>query len=464
MSAIRQRATELNLLLLKLCGRPDIRQSEPFRTFIDFDSHTSYTSVPHELGRGRTNIDARFGVIGLSTIGEVLVAAHSDTTSLARLGKIWSIVEADELAQLSIWKTIRGPGSPDTSEYGEPSKLGEKLFVRTLPERVNAIKLTNNGKIVLGMGNGLIAVFDIQNPSKATASFAAHGTSPVTALDVTKEGMIVSVGLDEGLRLSSIESAKVLSGGKLTKRLESGEILTCIRVVSDRVFIGSDKGRVFIFDISSGSPSFLHTLSMSSYPVHRVSVDEPSKQLLVTFDTFANVYDLKPKGQEKEMTRKYQIQSSGTSQIISAIFMPGSTDMVAAGIGDGSVSIYSGPHLVYSRYFSEEQLNVLHMAMPDGVLWVGGDDGRIVEVLVPGTLKEDAKYAAESAATFSGEAVYETRSLQRNENVKPLPARGVSESPKKLPVKSNPECLKKSSAALAEDDSDDEWRKGLFSK
>ena len=463
MSAIRQRGTELNLLLLKLCGRPDIRQSEPFRTYIDFDSHTSYASVPHELGRGRTNVDARFGIIGLSTIGEVMVAAHSDTTSLARLGKIWSIVEADELAQLSIWKTSRGPGSPDSSEYGEPSKLGEKLFARALPERVNAIKLTNNGQIVLGMGNGLLAVFEIQNPSKATASFAAHGTSPVTALDVTKEGMIVSVGLDEGLRLSSIESAKVLSGGKLTKRMESGEILTCIRVVSDRVFIGSDKGRVFIFEISSFSPSFLHTLSMSSYPVHRVSTDEQSNQLLVTFDTFANVYDLKPKGQEKEMTRKYQIQSIGTSQIITAIFMPGSTDMVAAGLGDGSVCLYSGPHLIYSRYFSEEQVNVLHIALPDGALWLGGDDGRIVEVLVPSTLKEDAKYAAESAAAFSGEAVYENRSSQRNENVKPLPASGISESPKKLPVRSNPECLKKSTA-LAEDDSDDEWRKGLFSK
>ena len=96
---------------MSLSSRPDVRQSQPFRTFIDFDSHTNFAIVPHELGRGRLSIDQRFGVVGLAHFGDALVGVHTDTTSLSRLGKVWSIVEPDELAQLTIWRIHRNQSS-----------------------------------------------------------------------------------------------------------------------------------------------------------------------------------------------------------------------------------------------------------------------------------------------------------------------------------------------------------------
>jgi hypothetical protein len=120
-----------------------------------------------------------------------------------------------------------------------------------------------------------------------------------------------------------------------------------------------------------------------------------------------------------------------------------SEDIVAAGLGDGSVTIYNGVVPVYSRLFTFEKVN--HLLYSDHVLWAGGDDGRIVEVIIPPTLNEDASYAA---------------SFVVPEEVEPKPIsveRKIQDSPKVV----NPSCLKKSSA-LAEDDSDDDWKRNLF--
>ena len=463
-TAIVQRSTVLTLLLLKLCARADVRQSQPLRTFIDFDGQTSYAVTPHELSRGRTIIDARFGVVGLSNISQALVAVHTDTTSLARLGKVWSLIEADELAQLSIWTTARDAAlaPPSHSEYAEPAKIGDRIFARTLPEKANAMKLTPQGHIFVGMGNGTILGFNIQNPAKPFVTIAAHGQSPVIAMDVTKDNIIVSVGLDTGLRLSSPETGLVVSGGKLTKRLEVGEVFTCISLTQNcsRVFVGTDKGRVFVFDIATGSPVYIHTLSMSSYPVRCVSVT--AKALHVGFDSFVNTYDLCEKGQERSMVRKHQIHTANAVPVFSVMPVP-NTEYLVVGLGDGTVAVYTGNHLVYAKYYAEDQINILHFASPDGVLWAGSDDGRIVEVIIPASMVEDARYAVQMAAELAGDSQYSCASGV--ENQKPLPAvRLGGSSPTAVPKKSNPECLKKS-AALAENDSDDdEWRKGLFSR
>ena len=451
VGTVRQRSGELHVFLRNLCSRPDIRNSEQFRNFIDFESVTSYAFIPHELVRGRTNVDARFGVVGIGSLNDSLITLHSDTTSLSRLGKVWNIVEADELSQLSIWR-LSSPTSfngMQSSVYPESIRLGDKVFTRNLPERVICAKMSNEGKLVLGMGNGLIVIFDSQNPQRAVHSIPAHGVSPVIGLDISPAGSVVSVGLDQGLRVSSIATGKIICGGKLSKRLETNEVLSCVSMhhPSSRAFVGTDKGRVFVFDIASGTPSHLHTLSMSSYPVRCISIRDD--RMLIAFDCAINAYDLVPKGQEKSLTRQYQIQTFSSIPIHCCLNTT-SQDVVVSGLGDGSVTVHYRAHLVYSRRFSEDQLNLLYLS-PEGTLWVGGDDGRLAEVVLPSSLLEDGKYAfdcAQEQGRFSGP-----------ENVKPVVSKNSSDSPARELV------TVKRSAALAENESDDdEWRQGLFSR
>ena len=434
-SAIVQRANELGQALVKLAARADTRTSAPFRTFIDFDAHTHFAVSNRELSRGRTASDPRFGVVGLATMADGLVVAHTDTTSLARLGKVWSLVEADELAMLSIYKVQ--PGSvqvhTDETDFHTVVSVGEKIFARTLPEKVNSMRLNQKGQIFLGMGDGMIHGFDIQAHGKPFVSIAAHGLQPVIAIDLHSDDSIVSVGLDGGLRVSSSVTGQLIGGGKLTKRLADGEIFRCLHVSDGRAFVGTDKSRVFIFDVSSGSPTYLHMLTMSSYPVRCIHASDGV--LLVAYDQSIGKYPLLPKGREKELVRTMQITSSNGAGVHSCMKLP-NTQYIVAGFGDGSVGVYLDQALVYARCFAEERINVMHFA--GGVLWIGCDDGRIVEAVIPPTLSEDAAYAASHIV-----------------EEKPVVPIKTVESPSRK-SKPNPACL-------VQDDSDDDWQRGLFS-
>ena len=443
--AVNQRTVELGQILVKLSARADTRQSEPFRSFINFDSHTSFSVSLRELGRGRTSIDPRFGLIGIGTTGDYMVAVHSDTTSLSRLGKVWSIVEADELAQLTIWKLSRG-FHPETidDELGDALPVGEKIYARTLPEKVHTFKMIRDGKLVCGMPSGNIQIFDISNPAKPFLSIAAHGNSPVVAVDLLTDETLISVSLDSTLRISSVSSGNLLGGGKMTRRLAENEIFRCMHVqaASGRVLLGTDKGRVFILDVSSGSPSFLHVLTLNTLPVYCIST--AGDTLLVGAGITLSKYNLPMKGKEgAEMKRIFQISTYNKAKVKSCMVLPGS-DLIVAGLGDGAVAIYNNQAVVYSRAFAFEFVNVLHY--DDGTLWVGSDDGRIVEVIIPSTVHEDAEYSL----SFITMAEEESKPLNPSPRLGDLSA-----------LNANSSCLKKSSA-LADDDSDDDWRKDLF--
>jgi WD40 repeat protein len=444
-NAIHQRTVELGQILVRLSARADTRQSQPFRTFIDFDSHTSFSVAPRELGRGRTATDPRFGLIGMGTIGEYMVAAHSDTTSLSRLGKVWSIVEADELAQMTIWKISRSAQNESPSnDYDDASPVGDKLYTRTLPEKVNCFRMNKEGKMFMGLSTGDIHVYEISNPAKPLLAIAAHGNSPVVALDLLADDTIVSVSLDASLRISSATSGNLIGGGTLKKRLGDNEIFRCMHVdaSSGRLLLGTDKGRIFILDVSSGSPSFLHVMTLNAAPVYCISTSDDS--LLIGAGTTLSNFTFPSKGKESQLARRFQVHTFNKAKVKACIRLPGS-DLVAAGLGDGSVAIYKSQALVYSRLFAFELVNVLHYS--DGTLWAGSDDGRMVEVLIPPTLSEDANYAVSFLPREDGEPKPLPSELSRKEDL------GVANV--------NPSCIKKS-AALAEDDSDDEWRRDLF--
>ena len=410
--------------------RPDIRCSSPFRTFIDFDAHTGLVVSPHELRLGRMNLDARFGVTGLSLFADALIAVHTDTTCLSRLGRVWSIVEPDELGSLSIWRLgntdMMSPTMIDLSPH--LSKLGERLFIKLLPEKGNCMAMTTSGQVVVGMGDGKLLLFDIQAPGVPLATIVAHGVSPVVDLAVSSTH-ICSIGVDGSLRVTSLGSTQVVAGGKLARRFESGEVPSCIAYIDDRIFVGTNKGRVFIYEFAHNELlSFLFTMSMNSFPIRRICITNGN--FLVAFDCFVNVYELAQKGNEKHMVRKFQIQTTAQVHAICCW-----QDLILAGLGDGSLAVYNETTLVYARYFSEEYISVI-LPGSSGSVWLGADDGRIVECLLPASLSDDLRYSAVPEAV-------------------PVPQLVAPSSPMKS------KAIK--SAALAADDSDDDdWKRGLF--
>ena len=54
-----------------------------------------------------------------------------------------------------------------------------------------------------------------------------HGNNPVTHLSCSTR-VVLSLGFDLSMRLIDVESKDVLTGGKLTKRLEGNEFLSAL--------------------------------------------------------------------------------------------------------------------------------------------------------------------------------------------------------------------------------------------
>ena len=453
---LQRRAHDLLGLLTTLASRPDTRQCRPFRGFIDFDRQSGSAETLRELMRGRCASDPRFGVIGASAIGDVLAVVHTDTTSLARLGKVWSIIEPDELGTFSLWRISRGSGitqTASTEQFADDDilKLGEKVFSGSLCETAHSMKLSiESATLAIGLANGTIQVYDIQSPLKPEWVIKAHGLSPVIAVDIIRD-TVVSIGLDSALRVSSTKTGKMISGGQLSKRLSSGEVFTTLHIhpKSERVFVGTTKGQVFVYDISSGSPQFVSVMRMNILsPIAYISSSED--QILIGYDSFVAVFS-----SAETPLQIFTIQSVNGTKISACIPIP-KTDLIAVGLSDGSLSIYFKSVLVYSRFFAVEKINSLNYSLPDGVLWVGGDDGRVVEAIIPSSVPDDAK--------FAHDCVLEKISVEAPAPA-PLKTTALEQAGanKQLGVAAAPVIKTTKTAALAENDSDDEdWKRGLF--
>jgi hypothetical protein len=218
-----------------------------------------------------------------------------------------------------------------------------------------------------------------------------------------------------------------------------------------RVYIGTNKGHVFVYDISTGSPQYIQSLSMMSYPVYEITTT-CADELVVAFDSMVSVY--KVSTEKDSLEKLYHFQVTGGHQVHACLAIP-KTEYICIGLSDGSVALYHKGRAVYARYFSEVRINVLHYSQADGVLWVGTDDGRIAECIIPSTLVDDIKYVEDCNAL----------SVSLEKPQQPLRATAVSDAPllvsqSAVTVKTAPNIK---SAALAENDSDDEdWKRGLF--
>ncbi|EEQ97319.1 hypothetical protein Pmar_PMAR024815 [Perkinsus marinus ATCC 50983] len=92
---IRTRTHALHILLRRLIQRPDTRSSPPF-----------------------LRCPFRFAVTGMqvNATQTIVIASHEDSTAMARLGRVWSVVEADELGSINVYHRVKSVGGPPPYE------------------------------------------------------------------------------------------------------------------------------------------------------------------------------------------------------------------------------------------------------------------------------------------------------------------------------------------------------------
>jgi len=385
VAAIEGRKEQLRIMLNDLVMRPDTRTSQPLRQFLALDSHVPVGIKSLQPDAMRTFEDPRFGVSGLSAApaANLLLITHEDSTHLSRLGRVWSVVEPDELGALHLW--AQGSDS-----------AWKRIYSRTYGIKVRSLCWEDTTRqFFVGLEDGKIEVHSerdfMQRQSESLqhsplAVLELHHKSPVTHLSATPRKLL-SLGFDTAMRVIDIRTRELSCGGRLLKRLRSEmDFLTCGHLddEGDRAFIGTSGGDMFILDVARNPPSFLHTVEMGSKPCAEIVVSTDS--LLVAHCECISVMSLETKGNDRRTTRigthqaKYLL--AGEVSILSICVAP-EKNLVFGGFSCGSVAIWCSRQSEACIIIQAHQCDTTRLVWIPSAPWgpslmTGGGDGKVI--------------------------------------------------------------------------------------
>ncbi|CAD7972076.1 unnamed protein product [Amoebophrya sp. A120] len=249
-----ERQRLLQVLLHEILRRPDLRNSTPLKDFLEIEAHIpTLGDVDLQPQIMRSFEDMRYSASGIVPVPNrtIVLAVHQDNSSLSRLGRVWSIVEPDELGVFHLW------------QHGEEKGWERKDDVSCHQKPVCTLYDDATDKVFAGFDNGQVKILGIdmeRSMKKIFANDAVQMHHLASVVDMSLGGgRLLSIGYDSTLRLLDTSSHGIVGGGKLGKRLPEDTYLTTCFLDSeqDRAFLGSSGYDVFVFSVANNPPEFL---------------------------------------------------------------------------------------------------------------------------------------------------------------------------------------------------------------
>jgi len=385
--AIEERKVQLRLIINDLLFRPDTRTSQQLRQFLALDSHLEIPVRSLQPDAMRTFEDPRFGVSGVCAVprANLLFVTHEDSTHLSRLGRVWSVVEPDELGALHLW-ACASDGS------------WKRLFSKTFGIKVRSLCWEDSTRqLFVGLEDGKIEVYSVPADTlqpTLVQTVEVHHKSPVTHLCASSRRLL-SLGFDTALRVLDVRTRNLHCGGRLGRRLKSElDYLTTgyMDDDQDRAFIGTSGGDMFIFGIEKNPPSFLHSIEMSSAPV--TALCRCNETLLVAHGDCISVMSFEAKGNERRITRlgthRSKHLNADEGALILSLDVAPERRLVFGGFADGSVAIWMNREpeafiVLHAHQCDATKLVWIEQAPWGPALLTGGGDGKVVTWSLAGT-------------------------------------------------------------------------------
>jgi hypothetical protein len=295
---IEERRIMLENWLKHLSNRPDVRTSSFFLDFIEFESNTN--TVVEPLGPVLLGCcdDGKFHLSDFvyCSPNRSIIASYAESANMSRIGKVWSLIELEELGGLSIFEMCRSASCSKTSPTTTPTLpllsynkketvQFEKNVFMTAPFRFNRLYYSrSNNRLFITLHNGVVHVYKLPSTFRYTNadvnSTTLHGFFKETELVLHTEsivsingdnnipGRFVTAGYDDAIRIVNCKTLETLSGGSLSKRLDYNEKITlaiienvpCEFYNQSRLFIGTTKGNVLICSLHVNPPEYRVTI------------------------------------------------------------------------------------------------------------------------------------------------------------------------------------------------------------
>lgn len=388
-ASIDERKELLRIIVQDLVQRPDTRASALLQKFLKVEEHVpdaAQNLVPEAV---RSFEDPRFGVSGLCVAPDanLILVAHEDSTHLSRLGRVWSVVEPDELGAVHLWTRAS-------------ETTWKRTFSTTYGIKVRSLCWEGTTRqFFVGLENGKIEVFAVAPGAAKPGSkdtLELHHSSPVTHLSCSHRRLL-SLGLDAAMRVIDVRTRELLCGGRLAKRLRSDmDYLSSgyLDDAQDRVFIGSSGGDIFIYDVSRNPPNFLYGVELPSKPVSAIHMCQ--EILLAAHGDCISVLCREGTREDQRWVRKGSHRAkylqNDEATVLSLATAP-ERQLVFGGYSDGSVAIWSMSEsealLVFKAHPNDTtQLVWLESAPWGPALLTGGGDGKVTTWRLLGKTEE----------------------------------------------------------------------------
>jgi len=309
---------------------------------------------------------------------------HEDSTQLSRLGRVWSVVEADELGALHLWTRTK-------------DGAWRRAYSSTYGIKVRSLCWEEASKqFFVGLEDGKIEAYVVALESlKPTlkATLELHHKSPVTHLSASPRRLL-SLGFDTAMRVVDVGNHELVCGGRLMKRLRKESDYLSSGLLDDtggRAFIGTSGGDIFILDVSKNPPDFLHTMELKSKPVSSLCAVET--RLLIAHGDRISVMSFEEKGSERRSTQLSvyiaRHMREGEVSILSMAMAP-ERMLLFGSYSDGSVAVWSTRESEALVVFRAHPGNCTGVAWVEGEPWgtallTAGDDGKVTTWNLGGT-------------------------------------------------------------------------------
>jgi hypothetical protein len=363
-SVVSDRMHTLCSFLNALIQRADISSSPQFRSFIDC-SPISESGLQAESQMDGNRLPLRDFA---RTDEHKFAMVHGDNSSFARMGKLWQVVEKDELGAFAL---VQSPVTT-TEEW-------TMLGCRTYPNQANCVA-SDGGFVVVGTDTGRVLIYDMRSgnfPTTAT-ELELHGTQPVLSVAM-KFPVFVSIGLDCALRVYDVATNTLLSGGRLKKRMQTdSEVLTRVKLIDSKLaIIATNKNRLFLYDISrSPNPDLLHTYLLPAATEIGDFIEVSASSFLVAHDCVLSLLT------QDQRSTVCAFPGARISRLAKA------GDLVAVGTADGVVGVVSlaSNSLLYAmRSAYEAEISKVEF-LDERRIAAAAEDGRLRVWKITGSL------------------------------------------------------------------------------
>lgn len=229
--------------------------------------------------------DPRYAVSGILPLPHMnmIVAVHQDNSTMARLGRVWSIVEPDELGVIHCWTHSLDSGWERKEDYTCHQKpvcvcfdeISQKVFLGCNDGVIKVVVVLAEDQVAkpeedvsswLGKALGGGPVLPEQGSASTSTcrmriadKLSAHHQASVIAMSLNG-GKLLSIGYDCTMRIFDCMTHAMLGGGKFNKRVPEDVYPTSCYydAETDRAIIGTSGFDVLVYGkVSSNPPEFL---------------------------------------------------------------------------------------------------------------------------------------------------------------------------------------------------------------